>query len=141
MTLTDEKNPHDSTTFYGWHDYAPNVPSSSDAWASTARGWLWNHSESSVGNYCDYGVDHYRSGHEYCKPGKCDCRQSNPGNIHCIVYRGTDGMQHSRYVETVEQAHEWIEETAGFASQFKLALTIDSPRLGRSRRAKRAITH
>lgn len=74
--------------------------------------------QSSLGNYLDYGPDHYRSGHEYCgrfnpgiqeaAPDGCQCRQSQPGNIHCICY----ASNRSRYVETVEQARAWIEAEA-----------------------------
>lgn len=100
----------------GWTEYTPTAHRNSGKWAISARGWLWDgEHESSLGNYLDYEADHYRSGHEYCPPNGCNCRESQPGNIHCLVYKSaTTGGQRSRYVETIEQARAWIEVESGY---------------------------
>jgi len=103
-----------------WNDHTPDKRGLH--WAASIRGWLfartttkdWPNVErkgigwiepNSLGNYLDYGPNHYRSPHEYCTEGACRCRLSQPGNIHCVAY----GLG-CRYVETVEQAKAWIEE-------------------------------
>ena len=91
------------------------------AQASSPRGWL--HSGALVvGFYLDYGPDHYRSPHSstervmnqprvvtWCKPDRL-CPTCQPGNILAVRYpAGPRTEQRSRYVETVEQAREWVE--------------------------------
>ena len=110
-----------------WDDCSP--ARRAHHWAASIRGWLfaltdkheWPNMQrdgigwtepSSLGSYLDYGPDHYRSRHEYCTQpvGQCECRLSQPGNIHCVVYTEGAGVRPHRYVDTVEQAHAWIEE-------------------------------
>lgn len=106
----------------GWDNYTPAASRRSNRWATSARGWLWDgESESSLGNYLDYGPQHYRSPHQYCAPGRCDCRESQPGDIHCIVYARAGYPLRSRYVETVEQAREWIEQQSQFYAAVRMA--------------------
>lgn len=88
-----------------WDCYTSNTARRNASWATSDRGWLFaDGAESSLGNYLDYGPNHYRSGHEYCRDGKCQCRQSQPGNVHAISYASRE----SRYFETVEQAKAWL---------------------------------
>jgi hypothetical protein len=97
---------------------------------TTPRGWLhstaiadtYNRPEGAcVGNYLDYGPDHYRTGHEteiypgkvvsFCQPDKL-CRDCQPGNVHSMRYPDgprSDGPREWRYFETVTQARAWIE--------------------------------
>jgi hypothetical protein len=89
-----------------WDCYERAAKFESARWAVTDRGWLFIGGHPSAGNYLDYGPDHYRSGHEYCR-GDCTCRLSQPGNVHAVVY----GIG-SRYFETVDQAKAWIESEA-----------------------------
>jgi len=97
----------------GWEDYSAQASRRSNRWAASDRGWLFDGKrERSLGNYLDYGPDHYRSPHEYCRPNACTCRASQPGNVHAIVYRGDQGATTCHYFETVEQAKAWIEQTA-----------------------------
>jgi hypothetical protein len=86
-----------------WDEYSPSAPHSSDRWATTARGWLFAGNQSR-GFYLDYGDQHHRSPHEYCR-GECHCRLSQPGNILAVINDGA-----SRYVETVEQAKKFVED-------------------------------
>lgn len=111
-----------------WNEYSTAATHESDKWASTDRGWLkaltgpWKYEDASqythetmpvpdedvpggwreqstLGNYLDYGPDHYRSAED---------RAKQPGNVHCVCYPShTYG-----YVETVEQARAWIESEA-----------------------------
>ena len=84
------------------------------------RGWLlpagWTPGTSTLGNYLDYGPDHYRSGHEYCQPGICTCRLSQPGNVHAVFYAAAllhqQGPHPSRYCRTIFDAIMWIEAKA-----------------------------
>lgn len=100
-----------------WDEYRASAKHSSERWAISDRGWLFDRKHklgegqpvSSLGNYLDYGPDHYRSSHEYCG-GVCKCRVSQPGNIHCVVYAGNSTR--TQYVETIKQAREWIEASA-----------------------------
>jgi hypothetical protein len=77
--------------------------------ASTARGWYWPRSSTRhgktlcAGHYLDYGPD-YRH----------DDRQTvEPGTIHCVVVAKETGRTAGfRYVETVEEARNWIETEA-----------------------------
>lgn len=104
----------------GWDDYSAMAPYSSEHWASSDRGWLFVEGfESSLGNYLDYGPDHYRSPHDYCQDGKCTCALSFPGSVHAVRYpKAKPGNEWSfvhgpceaRYFPTVEQAKAWIEE-------------------------------
>lgn len=87
----------------GWNEPQPD------------RGWLFapntEYPGSSLGNYLDYGPNHYRSGHEYCGlEGGCICRLRQPGNVHAIVYVGRGAK--SRYFETIGEAKTWIEAEA-----------------------------
>jgi len=79
------------------------------AGCATPRGWLLN-GPYCVGNYLDYGPDHYRSPHEYCQPGRL-CPDCQPGNVHAVRYPdGPNGAPRaSRYFETVAEARQWIE--------------------------------
>jgi hypothetical protein len=75
---------------------------------TTPRGWLYA-GEVCVGNYLDYGPDHYRSPHEYCR-GACHCWLAQPGNIHAVRYPGGPGTANQwSYFETIGQAREYIE--------------------------------
>jgi len=97
-----------------WDDYTAAASRRSNRWATTDRGWLFA-GDVCLGHYLDYGPDHYRSPHEYCRDGSCNCRESQPGNIHCVAMSGNpdnNGPRLSRYVETIEDAHRWIEEQA-----------------------------
>ena len=88
-----------------WKCYEASQPQESEHWATSDRGWLFDTEGSPLGNYLDYGPDHYRSPHEYCHPGECKCWQSQPGNVHAIAHdRG------SRYCKSVEHAKRWIEQ-------------------------------
>lgn len=92
-----------------WDDHSPRVNHRSAHWAMTARGWLFTDGNNgSVGNYLDYGYDHYRSPHDYCEAGKCKCRLSQPGSVHAVSYVARE----SRYFETVREAKAWIEMKA-----------------------------
>ena len=100
-----------------WDDY--EVPD-----ATSARGWLfalcgpWDptvdythdtlpvqyaegqwREQSTLGNYLDYGPDHYRP---------AEARAEQPGNVHCVVYNPT----RTHYFETVHDAKAWIEQMA-----------------------------
>jgi hypothetical protein len=101
-----------------WTDFFPPE-------ATTARGWLkvlcdppddhvlydnerlpiWDEDlndwreQSTLGNYLDYGPDHYRS---------AESRADQPGNVHCIAY----GPTRTHYSETVADAKAWIEQMA-----------------------------
>lgn len=77
--------------------------------ASSPRGWYWprkstRHGETlCAGHYLDYG------------PGyRHDDRQAvEPGTIHCVVVAKDTGLTAGyRYVETVEEARNWIETEA-----------------------------
>ena len=113
-----------------WNDCTPSARHNAGAWAASDRGWLmavcdrktygavydeqakqWRE-PSSLGSYLDYGPEHFRTSHEYCKPDDCHCRISQPGNIHCVVYTPGNGVRPHCYVETVAQAHAWIEAEA-----------------------------
>lgn len=117
------KNETTMKTTLTWDDHTNKVKRHLANWAASDRGWLFaNDCEHSLGNYLDYGPDHYRSGHEFCK-GQCECRLSQPGNIHAVRYpllasylphrEYSTSLQHGpceyRYFETVEQAKAWIE--------------------------------
>lgn len=72
----------------------------SRACATTPRGWLHS-GEIVVGFYLDYGPGHYRSRER---------RACEPGNVLAVRYpAGPGNATRSRYVETVEQAREWVE--------------------------------
>ena len=95
----------------GWDDYKAVAPRSSDRWASSDRGWLFAGGENrAIGHYLDYGANHYRSGHEYCR-AECTCERSQPGHVHAVVCSKLEGIgaEAWRYFETVEHAKEWIE--------------------------------
>lgn len=90
-----------------WDCYTSKVAHRSARWAASDRGWL-REAEECLGHYLDYGEDHYRSPHEYCGPGKCRCRESQPGNIHaysCVTSR-------AHYFPSIEEAKAWIEAEA-----------------------------
>lgn len=73
--------------------------------ASSPRGWLHKRGrERALGFYLDYGPEHYRSPHKYCRPDSL-CPECQPGNVlACIV----DGP--SRYHVTVDEARAWVDE-------------------------------
>jgi hypothetical protein len=77
--------------------------------AVTPRGWL-RQGETCVGNYLDYGPDHYRSPHEYCRPDDL-CRDCQPGNVHAVRYPDGPGSEprESGYFETIDQARQFVE--------------------------------
>ncbi len=97
-----------------WDHHTCRAPFESPEWATTDRGWaVPTGQESSVGNYLDYGPNHYRSGHEFCRPDDCRCPRREPGTVHA-VYDGIAGArlgpcQASHYFETVHEAVMWIE--------------------------------
>lgn len=78
--------------------------------AVTPRGWLFRNGLCR-GNYLDYGAGHYRSSHDWCAPGRCECRQSQPGDVHAIRYPNGPRAQpyEWHYFETIEAAKTWIE--------------------------------
>jgi hypothetical protein len=93
-----------------WDDHTPTARRSSARWAASARGWLFvgtGEGRRALGNYLDYGPDHYRSPHEYCGE-VCRCAVSQPGSVHAV----SSVTSRSRYCETVEQAKAWIESEA-----------------------------
>ncbi|KVP98205.1 hypothetical protein WJ96_06430 [Burkholderia ubonensis] len=77
--------------------------------ASSPRGWYWPKGSTChgktlcAGHYLDYGAG-YRH----------DDRQTvEPGTIHCVVVAKDTGRTAAfRYVETVEEARNWIETEA-----------------------------
>lgn len=77
--------------------------------AVTPRGWL-RQGETCVGHYLDYGPDHYRSQHEYCRPDDL-CRECQPGNVHAVRYPDGPGSEprESGYFETIDQARQFVE--------------------------------
>ncbi len=87
------------------------------AQATTPRGWL--HAGGTVtGFYLDYGRDHYRPAHDTDAGGRVvsfctadsPCRECQPGDVLAVRYPAGPGTaRRSRYVETVEQAREWVE--------------------------------
>jgi len=78
--------------------------------ATTPRGWYWPPGTtkpgetSCAGHYLDYGQDHRRF----------DDRQADqPGKIHCVViHAATRAAVESRYVDTICQARQYIEDAA-----------------------------
>ena len=95
------------------------------AGCATPRGWLHSDTVNAcVGFYLDYGPDSYRPEHasiintingpmlrQWCQPGN-ECRECQPGNILAVRYPDgptIDVNRTSRYVETIEQAREFIE--------------------------------
>jgi hypothetical protein len=94
----------------GWDEYTPTAKPSSAKWATTARGWYFRDG-AAVGNYRDYGpLDYRRSPHEFCHVNRCICELSQPGKIHCVTNTPDGHVIAWRWVETVEQAKQWIEE-------------------------------
>lgn len=95
-----------------WADYSASKRRSSNRWASTDRGWFYGADGFTRGHYLDYGPEHYRSPHEYCR-GRCDCRESQPGNVHAVRFARVDEHStcghESRYFPTVAEARAWIE--------------------------------
>jgi len=85
-----------------WDEYTDQVERDSNNWATTPRGWLFAN-DKCVGFYLDYGPNHYRSPHQYCRPNHlcCECQ---PGNVLAVVNGGG-----SRYVETLDQAKQFVE--------------------------------
>jgi hypothetical protein len=84
------------------------------AGCTSPRGWLWNDAlNACVGNYLDYGADHYRSPHDYCRAGSL-CRDCQPGNVHAVRYPDgpRSGRREWRYFETIAEAREWIQTGA-----------------------------
>jgi len=78
--------------------------------AVTPRGWLRQVDGTCVGNYLDYGPEHYRSSHEYCRPDDL-CRECQPGNVHAVRYPDGPGSEHreSGYFQTIGQARQFVE--------------------------------
>jgi hypothetical protein len=76
--------------------------------AVTARGWLSKDGQV-VGNYLDYGPDHYRSSHEFCRPDDL-CRECQPGNVHAVRYPDGPGSETREwgYFETIGQARQFV---------------------------------
>jgi hypothetical protein len=80
------------------------------AGAASPRGWL-RAGDTCTGFYLDYGPEHYRSPHVYCRPDK-PCRECQPGNVLAARYPdgpGLDGPRESRFFETVDAARSWVE--------------------------------
>lgn len=99
-----------------WRIYSAAAPRTSEDWSASDRGWFWEtHGRleredwTCLGHYLDYGPEHYRSPHKYCRPGECRCRRSQPGNVHAVV---TLGDRPARYFRTPKEAREWIEAEA-----------------------------
>lgn len=90
--------------------HAPDTTWDEPKGAISPRGWYWPKGSTCpgktvcAGHYLDYGPDHYRY----------DSRKDvEPGHIHCVVIAKDSGTTAaSRYVETVEEAREWIEAEA-----------------------------
>lgn len=99
------------TDLISWDDYYAGMDRDSERWASSDRGWFFVR-DVCRGHYLDYGPSHYRSPHEYCAPGACDCRLSQPGNVHAVRFRRDARNQphayQSRYFPTVAEAKVWI---------------------------------
>ena len=79
------------------------------AGCTTPRGWL-RVDGTCVGNYLDYGPEHYRSPHAYCQPDRL-CPDCQPGSVHAVRYPGGPGStpHDSRYFETIAEARGWVE--------------------------------
>lgn len=89
--------------------------------AASPRGWLRKNGHC-VGDYLDYGPDHYRSPHgecvpnnpftdyiTYCTPERL-CRECQPGNVLAMRFPAGPGTaMESRYVETISEARQFIE--------------------------------
>ena len=89
------------------------------AGAASPRGWL-RVGPMCVGFYLDYGPDHYRSPHVYCRPDK-PCRECQPGNVLAVRYPdgpGLDGPRESRFFETVDAARSWVETGAATTAEY-----------------------
>ena len=88
-----------------WKIHEAVAPRRSLRWAVSDRGWLFAGSEDKArGYYLDYGPDHYRSPHEYCR-GACECRDSQAGNVLAVV---VSPKRESRWLETTHAARQWI---------------------------------
>ena len=76
---------------------------------TTPRGWL-RVNGTCVGNYLDYGPEHYRSPHEYCQPDRL-CPDCQPGDILAVRYPNGPGTtpHDSRYFESIAEAREWTD--------------------------------
>ena len=82
---------------------------------TTPRGWL-RVNGTCVGNYLDYGPEHYRSPHQYCRPDHL-CPDCQPGTVHAVRYPAGPGTPcESRYFETITEAREWIETGSAAAN-------------------------
>jgi hypothetical protein len=56
------------------------------------------------GFYLDYGPDHYRIPHEYCRDGNCATCQ--PGNVLGVIVQGP---REAMWFPTVAEARAWVE--------------------------------
>ena len=100
-----------------WDQYSPLFSRRSSRWAASDRGWLIVDG-AAVGNYLDYGPDHLKSDSDA------------PGMIHCVSCpQGPDGQRTSRYVETVAEACDWIERTAGVTDAKRAMMRVTVPPL------------
>jgi hypothetical protein len=84
------------------------------AQATSPRGWLMT-GGTCAGFYLDYGPDHYRSPHDYCRPEQL-CPQCQPGNVLAVRYPAGPGelAQTAAAAPTVRRAQvSWSRWDAG----------------------------
>jgi hypothetical protein len=94
----------DATTARGWlfvlcgspDDHVLYNSETLPVWDDDLNDWR---EQASLGNYLDYGPDHYRS---------AEARAEQPGNVHALAYNPT----RTHYFETVQDAKAWIEQQA-----------------------------
>src|SRR5690349_10312346 len=100
----------DRTPVIRWDDKREAAPRDSGQWACSDRGWLFADGEKlCLGFYLDYGPDHYRSPHRFCR-GACECELSEPGHVLAVAVITDPYMENrSRWCETIEQAKVWID--------------------------------
>lgn len=112
-----------------WSEMAPPLATSPRGWLhrmARQTGYLGNypqyergavsdtdaahgkHHRVAIGWYLDYGADHYRSGHQYCRYG--NCAECEPGTVLASVY-ADDHPTLTRWFATVEEAKAWVEAT------------------------------
>jgi hypothetical protein len=88
-----------------WDAHTERTARRNKHWAVSDRGWLFvNGEETSVGHYLDYGPEHHRSSHEYCRT-ECTCELAQKGMVHAVRV----ATRESRYFPTPQAAMEWIE--------------------------------
>ena len=94
-----------------WDEYTDKVRRSSTRWAVSDRGWLFaaDRSNGSLGFYLDYGPDHYRSPHAYCRDTQ-KCPTCEPGSVLAVAC-ASDTWQH-HWFPTIAEARAWLERSA-----------------------------